>query len=641
MDFKGFTLDPFQEQAVNHLRQGHSVIVAAPTGAGKTLVAEYAVDQALAAGEQIIYTAPIKALSNQKFRDFSADHPGQVGILTGDVGMNTAAPVLIMTTEIFRNVIFDAPARLDSVRYVVFDEVHYLDNIERGTVWEEAIIFAPQHLSFICLSATVPNLRELAGWMNTVREQHVAIVECHERPVPLKDYFVVDGRIIPNLKMWRSKGRRGKPGKFASRRHERDPLLESISGRNDLPCLYFVFSRKRCEMLAKRHRGLDLMNAGERRQILELYDTLALKYGVDATTQYIEMRPLIAHGVGYHHAGMLPSMKDLIERLFTSRLLKLIFTTETFALGINMPARTVVFDDLTKFDGVDFRPMRTREYLQMAGRAGRRGMDEHGLVYSKINSRFLKLDQVREVVAGKPEPVVSQFNSCYATVLNLYDLLGEGIYATYEKSFHAFRSKKRRKRTAKEQLKLKVQLLKALGHIDDAGLTEKGRCAARLYGHELMTTELIFEGALDGLDAPSLAVLAMGLLYESRDEGKLGRRSREIAQPLIERVWPVQERVLGMEAKLGLEDLTQKPNFGASAVTLAWAQGADFDDLLTMTDAPEGHLVRDFRRIVLLMRQIAAVTPERAELQPSLQEAMRAVNRGVVDAERQLRAEVE
>ncbi len=637
MIFKGFTLDPFQEEAIAHLRAGRSVIVSAPTGAGKTLIAEYAVDHALREGERIIYTAPIKALSNQKFRDFSADYPGQAGLVTGDVTIRPDAPVLIMTTEIFRNVIFDDPARLDDVRYVVFDEVHYLDDVERGTVWEESIIFAPQHLAFICLSATVPNLEELAGWMNTVREREVKVVEHDRRPVPLKHFFVVDGRVIPSLKQWSKGGRR--KGRFPRRREEADPLLEGIRDRGQLPCLYFTFSRKRCERLARMHRGLNLMSKQERREILADYDALALQYGIDTTRAYAEMRPLIARGVGFHHAGMLPSMKDLIERLFTSRRLKLIFTTETFALGINMPARTVVFDELSKFDGVDFRPMRTREYQQMAGRAGRRGMDKFGLVYAKINSRFMRLHQVREIVEGRPEPVVSQFNSCYATILNLYDWLGERIEETYEKSYHAYRSKKRKQRTARTQLQMKVRLLRELGYIDEEGLTRKGRCAARLYGHELLATELIFDSALDGLSPVSLAVLAMGLLYESTD--KPSRRDLSVARPLMGLAEPAWLRVSHAQARLGIEDQTPRPNFGCSAVTLAWAQGAAFEQLLTMTSAPEGHLVRDFRRVVLLLRQLTTVTEDRPELQANLREAVRLVNRDVVDAERQLLAEVE
>ena len=642
MIFKGLTLDPFQRSAIDHLADHKSVIVAAPTGAGKTLVAEYAVDRALAEGEQIVYTAPIKALSNQKYRDFAAQYPGQVGIITGDVSVNSTAPVVIMTTEIFRNIIFDAPARLASVKFVVFDEIHYLDDLARGTVWEEAIIFAPQHIRFICLSATIPNLRELAAWMNTVREIPVEVVEWLERPVPLEHIFSIDGMLTDDLREWRRARKRRAPrlARAPAKGTAHDPLLEFVRDNDDVPCLYFAFNRMRCERLAKQHQWLKLLDDRESQDILCLYDELTVKYGIETTSQYTAMRRLVARGVAYHHAGMLPNMKVVVEQLFTSRLLKLIFTTETFALGINMPAKTVVFDELTKFDGVRCRPMLTREYYQMAGRAGRRGMDSKGYVISKIDPKRISRKEVQDVLYGQPEPVVSQFNSCYATILNLYSLLREDIYDTYGRSFHAFLSGRRRQRRAQEQLRLKVKLLKTLGYIGDTGLTDRGRCAARLYGHELIATELIFSGVMDKLDSRSIAVLTMAILFEPRDRRRLSPEDRHAAGRLLPIARGALTHVQNMEAKLGLEDMTPDLDFGLSAATAAWASAAAFDDVLRMTRAPEGHLVRDFRRSVLLLRQMATVTVGREPLQTRLRETIRAVNRDVVDAARQLHREV-
>ena len=638
--FKGYRLDPFQREAIAHVEAGKSVIVAAPTGAGKTLVAEYAVDQAVAEGQQIVYTAPIKALSNQKYRDLSSQYPGQVGILTGDVSMDTNAPVLIMTTEILRNMIFDTPARLKGVSFVVFDEIHYLDDVERGTVWEEALIFCPQHIQLICLSATIPNLQELTAWMNTVREITIETVVCDERPVPLQHLFLVDGNLIEDLgdlkqAKGRRQGRRGRGG----RRTAHDPLLELICDNRDVPCLYFAFNRAQCQRLAKRHQWMNLLSDGERKDILKLYDELAMSYGIETTSQFVAMRSLVSRGVAYHHAGMLPTMKVVVEELFTSRLLKLIFTTETFALGINMPARTVVFDELTKFNGIDFAPMMTREYYQMAGRAGRRGMDEAGHVYSKIESRRIGRGQVRRIVHGEPEPVTSQFNSCYATILNLYSVLGEDLYDTYDKSFHAFCSGKRRQRRAQELLRLKVKVLRKLGYIEATGLSAKGLCAARLYGYELIATELIFGGVLDELDTASLVVLCMAILFESRDHERLKRQDRNAATLLIPVMRGCLSHVHNLEAKLGLDAMTPDPDFGLSAAALAWAGGAGFDDVLRMTSVPEGHLVRHLRRTGLLLRQMAAACEGRVELQARLREAVRAVDRDVVNAERELRAD--
>ncbi|MGB9596672.1 MAG: DEAD/DEAH box helicase, partial [Candidatus Poribacteria bacterium] len=331
MFYKQYKLDKFQEEAINSIEQNHSVIVAAPTGAGKTLIAEYALEKHLQSDKRIIYTAPIKALSNQKFRDFSKDYGDKIGIITGDVVINDNAPVLIMTTEILRNIIFDDINRLNDVHYVIFDEIHYIDDIERGTVWEECIIFAPQHINFVCLSATIPNLREFANWMQSVRHSKIDIVVETHRPVPLEHKLYFNGYglgWLDELKELQKnayiifKGNRSRGIRQAQQTETNVALLESpspniipidgvdliehIQINDQLPCLYFSFSRKSCEENALKNINRNFLSPKESDIILSEYDRLCERFGVKADSSALELRKLIEHGVAYHHAGMLP-----------------------------------------------------------------------------------------------------------------------------------------------------------------------------------------------------------------------------------------------------------------------------------------------------------------------------------------------
>jgi superfamily II RNA helicase len=468
MFYKKYKLDKFQEEAINSIEQNHSVIVAAPTGAGKTLIAEYALEKHLQSGKQIVYTSPIKALSNQKYRDFCKEYNDKIGIITGDVVINDKAPVLIMTTEILRNIIFDDISRLNDVHYVIFDEIHYIDDIERGTVWEECIIFAPQHMNFICLSATIPNLREFASWMQSVRHNKIDMVIETHRPVPLehKLYFRGYGLgwlnelkdLQKNADTISVKINRGRNSRQAQQPEKSAVALESpsqgivqidgvdliehIQFNNQLPCLYFSFSRKICEENALKNLDRNLLTSDESYIILDEFDQLCDKYGVKNDASAQDLRKLIGHGVAYHHAGMLPTLKEVIERLFTFGYIKLLFTTETFALGINMPACSVVFGNLAKYDGVQFRYLKAREYHQMAGRAGRRGIDVQGFVYSHVDVQYDEFPAVKRVVSGEIEKIESQFNLSYSSILNLYEKYGEKIYDVCDKSLGNYQSVK-------------------------------------------------------------------------------------------------------------------------------------------------------------------------------------------------------
>ena len=471
MLYKGLQLDPFQEEAIHAIDRNHSVLVTAPTGAGKTVLAEYAIEKCMEMGRRVIYTAPIKALSNQKYRDFYGAYGDRVGIVTGDVVLNQSAQVLLMTTEIFRNTIFDDITRLDNVEYVIFDEIHYINDIERGTVWEESIIFAPQNIKFVCLSATIPNINQFAEWMRTVREVEINVIEELERPVPLKHHLYLEGYGIGNVKalkqiqesiIYDTPQDYDDFYKTGKDRHEPDvdetpedashslihaDLISYIQNQNKLPCLYFCFSRKVCEQNAAHYARQNFLTSEQRKEILHLFDLLCTQYNIRNERNIQAFRRLVSKGIAYHHAGMLPTLKEVVERLFTSGLIQLLFTTETFAVGINMPACTVVFESLEKYDGANFRYLKAREYHQMSGRAGRRGIDPIGYVYARVFPKFAHFESVKRILSGKIEPIESQFNLSYSSILNLYEKYGDDIFDVCTQSLSNFQNHERVQKT--------------------------------------------------------------------------------------------------------------------------------------------------------------------------------------------------
>ena len=463
MDPHPFILDSFQLEATVAIDAGVHVLVAAPTGAGKTVVAEHAVTAALAAGQRAFYTTPIKALSNQKFRDLSALHgSGQVGLLTGDNVINADAPVVVMTTEVLRNMIYARSRTLDQVGWVVLDEVHYLQDTYRGPVWEEVLIQAPDHIRFVCLSATVSNAEELAAWIEAVRGDTRTVIE-HKRPVELINHFAVHDRVSGEIVQLRtlvdgrpnvdghgfdktSGGRRRGPrrGSGPGERQRwgtprRPEVAAHLSRSRLLPAIYFIFSRAGCDEAVRSviDSGLSLTSAEERAEIRALVEhhTAALSPEDLVVLGRDRWLAALESGVAAHHAGMVPAFKEAVEACFVRGLVKVVFATETLALGINMPARSVVIESLSKFTGETHEDLTPAQYTQLTGRAGRRGLDPvgHALV---LWSPWYGFDKVAALAASREYVLRSAFRPTFNMAINLvlqhdrdgaHDLLGRSF----------------------------------------------------------------------------------------------------------------------------------------------------------------------------------------------------------------------
>jgi ATP-dependent RNA helicase HelY len=445
-----FQLDPFQRAACEALEEGYGVLVCAPTGAGKTVVGEFAVHLALAQGRKCFYTTPIKALSNQKYTDLVARHGvDTVGLLTGDTSINGGAPVVVMTTEVLRNMLYSASSTLDGLAYVVMDEVHYLADRFRGAVWEEVILNLPESVRLVGLSATVSNAEEFGEWLVDVRGEGAVVVDEH-RPVPLWQHMMVGSRMFdlfagnstgaltvdPRLvrrvqELERHSGwDRRRLGRDGGPRYRPPPRVDVVARLERdalLPAITFIFSRAGCEAAVSQcvRGGLRLTTPEESVQIRQVVDTRAadLPEGDLGVLGFWEWRNALERGVAAHHAGMLPAFKETVEELFVRGLVKAVFATETLALGINMPARTVVLERLIKFNGEAHLDLTPGEYTQLTGRAGRRGIDVEGHAVV-LWQPGVDPAQVAGLASTRTYPLLSSFRPGYNMAVNLVDRVG-------------------------------------------------------------------------------------------------------------------------------------------------------------------------------------------------------------------------
>lgn len=471
--YRGFVLDPFQQEAIEYVDGNHSVLVAAPTGVGKTLIADYLIEKTYGESGRVVYTAPIKALSNQKFKEFKGLLGEEaVGILTGDVVVNPEAPILIMTTEIFRNLLQQSPDRVADVRYVIFDEIHYIDDPERGSVWEESLIFMPETMRFLGLSATIPNVEQLAAWISEIRRQEVKIVTHSERTVPLRHYIYEESMGVVPASQFKKHYTKisGKIKGLDARQIPKTTHVDLVDEIKDdyLPCLFFTFSRKKAELnaveLGWEH---NFLTPAERKQAEALIEEVIQRYPPILSERWSSLRSLLVRGIGYHHAGMLPALKDVVEELFTHRLIKVLYCTETFAVGLNFPCRTVCFDSSTKWDGQTFRTISNREYFQMAGRAGRRGIDTEGFVFTMVDLQYFDPQELPSMKESEIEPLQSQFNLTYNSVLNLIkNYEDQQIYRILGQNFATYQALDDRSSLRRQIKELKAELDKYCEHLD-------------------------------------------------------------------------------------------------------------------------------------------------------------------------------
>lgn len=425
-----FELDDFQKEAVKYIDEGKSVVVSAPTGAGKTCIAEHAIHRALEEGTKVIYTTPLKALSNQKFSDFGRKYGEEkVGLLTGDTSINRDAQIVVMTTEVFRNMLYgtnlgELAKNLQGVKYAVLDEVHYMNDEERGTVWEESIIYCPTDIQIIALSATVANAEQLCGWINTVHSG-TECVQTDFRPVPLRFYYYDSSKpfdVLPLLTPDGQLNKKIRPERrdksFKNKIHQRNTAKDVISvlhKKDMLPAIYFTFSRKKCDEQMEKCCDLDLITKEEAKEIQQIVSEYLKENPYLAHNKHLDC---VYHGVASHHAGLLPGWKVLVEKLFQKGLIKVVFSTETLAAGINMPARSTVISSISKRTDSGHRLLTANEFLQMSGRAGRRGMDKVGYVIV-VGTPFQSPDEVAELVLSDANPLESRFSPKYSMVLNL------------------------------------------------------------------------------------------------------------------------------------------------------------------------------------------------------------------------------
>ena len=757
-----FELDEFQKDACRIIDDGKSVVVCAPTGAGKTVIAQHSINNALKDGVRIFYTTPLKALSNQKFYDFCEIYgQDKVGLLTGDTSINRNAQIVIMTTEVFRNMLygtnFGAVAdNLKDVRYVVLDEVHYMNDEQRGTVWEESIIYCPTNIQIIALSATVANCQELTDWINTVHSK-TELVNTDFRPVPLRFYYFdssqpfkllplltpsgqLNSKIRPEKPMW-GRGREKKKKSYVKQ------IISNLADQDMLPAIFFTFSRKKCDEQMEKCSGLELNTKAEQIKIKEFID----EFIADNPHLYGNKNiDYLIQGVASHHAGLLPAWKILVEKLFQQGLIKVVFATETLAAGINMPARSTVISSVSKRTDSGHRMLTASEFLQMSGRAGRRGMDEVGYV-TIVGTSFQSPDEVAQLVLSDANPLESKFSPGYSMVLNLlqrFDLdeakelilksfgyyssdyrlkpileqmeiydkqLEEMTFAcpykygdddlksydklrflyvqnrqTYKKIIKQEKSKNRpltqeinefgrqlkedlhkmqsyhcdtcklykkhsksldviqRVNSKKRKLEKEIErqkdiywnkflahrsILQEFGYLENDYPTERGKTTSQIRSeNELYLSEVIFSGLLEGLTPSQLAGVICALTTEDiRGEIPYIPFSEPVRKTL-NKIRNIRRKIEKVQNDYNIDSPLYINPYFSSMIEL-WVEGAEWDTITGSMDIGEGDIVRAFKRVVDVLRQLTVIDNVPESLVFTSRDAIEKILRAPVDVD--------
>ena len=659
-----YKLDHFQKEAIKALDASNSVLVTAPTSSGKTFVAEYAIEKALEESKHLYYTAPIKALCNQKFRDFSNQFGEEnVGLLTGDHSIRSDSKVLVMTTEVLRNMLYSSRGAPEDLRYVVLDEIHFLEDPYRGAVWEEIILTLPKNVLIVALSATVSNADELKDWITSVRG-NIEKITRETRPVPLKGHFFAVEKsrnhqltrieILKNGKpnsrgQIFSNARRGR-GKQNFRRWttpRRSEIVAELKKLEMLPAIYFIFSRKGCdEARDSMVRYVGSLNNSEEGKKARKYAEERFALLTEEEKRILRVDLLLEgleKGFASHHAGLLPLFKQTIEELFSLGLLKLVFATETLAVGVNLPARSVVIEKLTKFNGESHELLKPSQFTQLTGRAGRRGIDVEGHSFT-CWSPFVPFNEVADLLTSKEFALISAFTPTYNMLANLLSTRSESeaaeLLANSFAQFQWVRNTRNMNSGLIQEVQFRRNVLEATGLADGWSLTETGIPLTKIFNEsDLLVTRAISDGILDGLPPEELAALVSCFIFRSRGKEKRGKKSREsenFINESIKELMLLNDEIERIEVGFGIQPNTP-PDPGFAKVVFDWVSGRTLSEVLTK-ELTGGEFVRNIRLSVDLLKQISNVAaPETAKLSLRTVELM---ERGVVSLGGEFESEV-
>jgi ATP-dependent RNA helicase HelY len=700
-----FAPDEFQIQACQALEDGFGVLVAAPTGAGKTIVGEFAAKLATLKGFRCFYTTPIKALSNQKFNELSVKFgSANVGLLTGDSNINPEAQVVVMTTEVLRNMIYSNSDNLKKLRYVVMDEVHYLADKFRGAVWEEILIHLPEEVRIVSLSATVSNAEEFGEWLQMVRGETKVIVS-ENRPVPLYQHVFFGNRLLdlfgeeqklnPELTQMERNTYKSVKGNWSNKDRQpkslsRPEVIMRLQKEKLLPAITFIFSRNGCDQ-AVRQCVLAGLRLNDQSEIAEIRKVVASNLkdipSEDlAVIGYYEWIEGLQRGVAAHHAGLLPAFKVTVEQLFQRGLIKAVFATETLALGINMPARTVVLEKLSKWNGEAHVPISAGEYTQLTGRAGRRGIDIEGNAVIMWN-KDLDSSSIGMLAATRTYPLRSSFKPSYNMSINLIARVDyEAARSLLEQSLAQFQADKAVVGLAKQVAKTErfktdlienfnqesklggktderslakhnekvrrldqeisglnkriesrtnviakrfdriLAILRKYQYIEADQVTKWGKLLGKIYAEsDLLLAELIRRGVFNELAPRELVSVVSAIVFESRldEEFQIPKGATTGALQKLSKIW----------GELNEEEIDHRvepsraPDFGFCTISYRWASGQSLSSVLKSTELTVGDFVRSMKQIVDLLRQLAIIAPDLKEI---CERALNLIDRGVV-----------
>jgi superfamily II RNA helicase len=625
-----FIPDDFQIEALDAIRKTDCLVIA-PTGSGKTWIAREAILSTLEKGGRAWYASPLKALSNSKWVEFGLHFdPENVGIITGDTKENTEAPIIVGTTEILRNQLYDAMHQGDDLKcdLVILDEAHYLGDTDRGVVWEEIMIYLPTRINLLMLSATIGNGEEIAQWLETIRKKQCVVIKEEKRPVPLYPLFLhpsgcvhpfLDGKKVslPVAEFSRSSnGKRLRGGKIP----DYAGIIRILERFNLLPAIFFLKSRAECDA-ALTTRGMlpPLRNSAEFDNAL--YDLLDR---FPSLNNHRQLKSLRSAGIASHHGGQLPAWKMLVEEMMNRGHLRVIFATSTIAAGVNFPARTIVLFNSDLFNGNDFDPLSATEFRQMTGRAGRRGQDNIGFMLT-IAGRFMDLNHVRRLLFQKPEDIFSQLKNDFAMVLNLLlSQTPEDIRKIFERSFAAYQQNIRHHgsdfsaaKSLWKDFSRHLKLLQKEGFVDEAGcLTDDGRWASKLrLDYPLLVAQCLRDNAFPDENEKILAAVVAFFAYDRDDD--LNMTVKDLPPKLTLAFKKVALAVRPLMHRL--EDAgfpVVKLHIAAGAAVYYWAQGHSWDSVIKATGIAEGDMATLILRTADNLRQIASLKdtyPEIAE----------------------------